>query len=148
MVKILIAALLASAAFEPIGIWYLAIFGFALYFRRLQRSSRPAWHSLVFGFTLNAIVLHWSGKYVGALPWILLSLLQALFYLPIGWIYKRTNSLWFAAITLLLMEQLRSSVPFGGFGWTRIGFSQVESPALPIVAIGGVITLSLIIDSS
>ena len=144
MVKILIAAFLASAAFEPIGIWYLAIFGFALYFRRLQRSSRPAWHSLVFGFTLNAIVLHWSGKYVGALPWILLSLLQALFYLPIGWIYKRTNSLWFAAITLLLMEQLRSSVPFGGFGWTRIGFSQVESPALPIVAIGGVITLSLI----
>ena len=144
MVKILIAAFLASAAFEPIGIWYLAIFGFALFFRKLKDTNRPVWQSLVFGFVLNAIVLHWSGKYVGALPWLLLSLLQALFYLPIGWIYKRTNSLWWAAAALILMEELRSRFPFGGFGWTRIAFSQVESPALPIVAIGGVLSLSVI----
>lgn len=140
--RIFIAAFLASAAFEPIGIWYLAIFGFAIFFRAIRQSNRPIWHSLVFGLALNAIVLHWSGKYVGALPWLLLSLLQALFYLPIGWIYKRTNSLGWAAFVLLLMEELRSRFPFGGFGWTRIAFSQVESPALPIVAIGGVLSLS------
>jgi apolipoprotein N-acyltransferase len=40
------------------------------------------------------------------------------------------------------MEEFRARFPFGGFGWTRIAFSQVESPALPIVAIGGVIALS------
>jgi apolipoprotein N-acyltransferase len=40
------------------------------------------------------------------------------------------------------MEQLRANFPFGGFGWTRIAFSQVESPALPIVSIGGVLALS------
>ena len=40
------------------------------------------------------------------------------------------------------MEELRARFPFGGFGWTRIAFSQVESPALPIVAVGGVIALS------
>jgi apolipoprotein N-acyltransferase len=40
------------------------------------------------------------------------------------------------------MEELRARFPFGGFGWTRIAFSQVESPALPIVAIGGVLALS------
>ena len=143
MVKILFAAFLASAAFEPIGIWYLAVFGFALFLRQLKKSNRPVWQSLVFGFVLNAIVLHWSGKYVGALPWLLLALLQALFYLPIGWIYKRTNSLWWAAAILILMEELRSRFPFGGFGWTRIAFSQVESPALPIVALGGVLSLSI-----
>ncbi len=142
MVKILIASFLASAAFEPIGLWYLAVFGFALYFRQLSHSTKPIFHSLIFGFVLNAIVLHWSGKYVGALPWLLLSLLQSLFYIPIGWNYKRTHKIWIAAMTLLLMEEVRSRAPFGGFGWTRIAFSQVESPALPIVALGGVLALS------
>ena len=142
MVATLFAAFLASAAFEPIGLWFLAIFGFALFFRKLASSDRPVIHSFVFGFTLNAIVLHWSGKYVGALPWLLLAVLQALFYLPIGLIYRRTKSLWLSAAMLLLMEELRARFPFGGFGWTRIAFSQVESPALPIVSIGGVLALS------
>ena len=144
MVKILIAAFLASAAFEPIGLWYLSIFGFALYFRKLRNSARPISQSFLFGFALNAIVLHWSGKYVGAFPWICLSLLQAIFYLPVGWIFKRTNSLLWAAVALVATEELRSRLPFGGFGWTRIAFSQVESPALPIVAIGGVTALTVV----
>jgi apolipoprotein N-acyltransferase len=142
MVATLFAAFLASAAFEPIGLWFLAIFGFALFFRKLSGSNNPVVHSLIFGFTLNAIILHWSGKYVGAIPWLLLALLQALFYLPVGWVYKRSRSLWLSAVVLLLMEELRARFPFGGFGWTRIAFSQVESPALPIVSIGGVLALS------
>ena len=142
MVTVLISAFLASAAFEPIGIWYAAIVGFALFFRKLRSSNNPLRHSLFFGFILNAIVLHWSGKYVGALPWLLLASLQAVFYLPIGWIYLRTRSLWWSALTLLLMEELRSRVPFGGFGWTRVAFSQVDSPALPIVSSGGVLALT------
>ena len=142
MVTMLIAAFVASAAFEPIGLWFLAIFGFALFFRKLSSSNNPVVHSLIFGFTLNAVVLHWSGKYVGALPWLLLAVLQALFYLPIGLIYRRTKSLWLSAAMLLFMEELRARFPFGGFGWTRIAFSQVESPALPIVSIGGVLALS------
>ena len=137
-----IAAFLASAAFEPIGLWFSALFGFALFFRKLMKSDRPVIHSFIFGLALNAIVLHWSGKYVGALPWLLLALLQALFYLPIGLIYGRTKNLWFSGLTLLLMEELRARFPFGGFGWTRIAYSQVESPALPIVSIGGVVALS------
>lgn len=142
MVIILFAAFLASAAFEPIGLWFLAIAGFALFFRKLGGSDKPVIHSFIFGFALNAIVLHWSGKYVGALPWLLLALLQALFYLPVGWVFKRRKNLWLSAVVLLLMEQLRANFPFGGFGWTRIAFSQVESPALPIVSIGGVLALS------
>jgi apolipoprotein N-acyltransferase len=144
MVTIFISAVLASSAFEPVGIWFFAIVGFALYFRKLQNSKTPALNSLFFGFILNAIVLHWSGKYVGALPWLLLSSLQAVFYLPIGWIYSKTRSLWWSALTLLLMEELRSRFPFGGFGWTRVAFSQVDSPALPIVSIGGVLALTAI----
>ena len=144
MVTVSIAALLASAAFEPIGIWYLAILGFALFFQKLRKAERPVLQSLVFGFILNAIVLHWSSKYVGALPWLFLASLQSLFYLPIGWIFSKTQSIWLSALTFLPMEELRARVPFGGFGWTRIAFSQVDSPALPIVSLGGVLALSAI----
>ena len=142
MVKIASAAFLVSAAFEPIGIWYLAVIGLALYLQKLRGSSRPLLHSLAFGFILNAIVLYWSGKYVGPIPWLLLSALQAFFYLPVGWVYRRTHRLLWSALALLAMEEIRSRFPFGGFGWTRIAFSQVDSPALPIVALGGVIALS------
>ena len=142
MVTVFISSFLASAAFEPLGIWDAALVGFALFFRKLRSSNNPLRHSLFFGFILNAIVLHWSGKYVGALPWLLLASLQAVFYLPVGWIYLRTRSLWWSALTLLLMEELRSRVPFGGFGWTRVAFSQVDSPALPIVSLGGVLALT------
>ena len=144
MVTIIVSAVLASSAFEPIGIWFLAIIGFALFFRKLKGSNNPISNGLVFGFVLNAIVLYWSGKYVGALPWLLLALLQATFYLPIGWIYSKTQSIWWSAITLLVMEELRARIPFGGFGWTRVAFSQVESPILPIVSMGGVLALSAI----
>ena len=142
MVAILFAAFLASAAFEPIGIWFLAIMGSALFFRKLSSTGRPIFQSFLFGFFLNAIVLYWTGKYVGALPWLLLATLQALFYLPVGWIYKGSKNLWLSGLTLLLMEEIRSRYPFGGFGWTRIAFSQVDSPVLPIVSLGGVIALS------
>lgn len=142
MVAAPFAAFLASAAFEPIGLWFLAIFGFAIYLRKMQTVRTPILYSFVFGFLLNAIVLFWSGKYVGLLPWLLLAFLMSLFYLPVGWMYKKSNSIWLSSLTVLIMEEVRSRFPFGGFGWTRIAFSQVESPALPIVAAGGVIALS------
>jgi apolipoprotein N-acyltransferase len=142
MVMIALAAFLVSAAFAPIGLWFLAVFGYALLFRKVANSRHQIWHFFLFGFIYNAIVLHWSGKYVGAAPWLLLSLLQALFYLPVGYVEKRFQNNWWTILTILAMEQLRANFPFGGFGWTRIAFSQVESPALQLVSYGGVLALS------
>ncbi len=142
MVRSLIAGLLVSAAFEPIGIWYFAVFGYILFLRTLTSSSRPILSSFVFGFFLNAVVLIWSGKYVGVLPWLLLATLQAFFYLPVGFVYRKTHNLLYTCLAILILEEVRARFPFGGFGWTRIAFSQVQSPALPIVAIGGVLALS------
>ena len=142
MVVIFLAAFLASAAFAPIGIWYLAVLGYALLLRKLSTTSQPIWLAFLFGLVYNAIVLNWSGKFVGALPWLLLSLLQSLFYLPVGIVAKRFRNIWWIIFTLLAMELLRANFPFGGFGWTRIAFSQVQSPALKVVSFGGVLALS------
>jgi apolipoprotein N-acyltransferase len=142
MVIIALSAFLASAAFAPIGIWYLGVVGYSLFFRKISKSHRQLWHAFVFGFIYNAIVLHWSGKFVGAVPWLLLSFLQALFYIPVGAVAKRWGSIWLTISALLLMEEIRSIFPFGGFGWTRIAFSQIESPASAILPYGGVLALS------
>jgi apolipoprotein N-acyltransferase len=144
MVVLILSAVLASAAFEPFGIWYLAIAGYALFLRSLNTSRVPIATAFIFGLVVNAIVLHWTGKYVGVLPWLLLSLLQALFYLPVGFTYKKTSSLRWAVFALLLCEELRARFPFGGFSWTRIAFSQSESPFAPLVSYGGVLVLSYI----
>lgn len=142
MVTIALAAFLASAAFAPIGIWYLGVIGYSLFLRKISHSQRHVLHAFIFGFIYNAIVLHWSGKFVGALPWLLLSILQALFYIPVGAVAKRWGSIWLTIFALLLMEEVRSIFPFGGFGWTRIAFSQIESPAAAFLPYGGVLALS------
>ena len=139
---IALSAFLASAAFAPIGVWYLGVIGYSLFLRKISKSHRQLWHAFAFGFIYNAIVLHWSGKFVGAVPWLLLALLQALFYLPVGAIAKQSGSIRLTIATLLIMEEFRSVFPFGGFGWTRIAFSQVESPAAAILPYGGVLALS------
>lgn len=140
----LTGAILASFAFEPVGLWWSAVIGFILFFKALQRYQRPWLISFLFGFILNANALIWTGKYVGVLPWLALSLLQALFYLPVGLAYTKFRSLWLVILALLLMEEARSHFPFGGFGWTRIAFSQSESPLVPVVAYGGVLSLSFL----
>ena len=142
MVIIALSAFLASAAFAPIGVWFLAVLGYCLFLRKLSKSERPLLHAFAFGLIYNAIVLYWSGKYVGALPWLLLSLLQALFYIPVGAVARRWKNTWWTITAFLLMEELRSIFPFGGFGWTRIAFSQIESPASAFLPYGGVLSLS------
>ena len=139
---IALSAFLASAAFAPIGVWFLAVLGYCFFLRKLSNSERAIWQAFAFGFIYNAIVLYWSGKYVGALPWLLLSLLQALFYIPVGAVEKRWKNIWWTLTALLLMEELRSVFPFGGFGWTRIAFSQIDSPASAFLPYGGVLSLS------
>jgi apolipoprotein N-acyltransferase len=40
------------------------------------------------------------------------------------------------------MEEVKARFPFGGFSWTRIAFSQINSPLASLVTIGGVLSLS------
>ena len=141
---LILSAFLVSASFEPIGISFLAIFGYALFFKNLTNSKGPVRFAFIFGLIVNGIVLHWTSKYVGALPWILLTLLQAAFYIPVGWVYRKTGSLPWVIFSFLLFEEVRARFPFGGFAWTRIAFSQVESPLLPLVSYGGVLLLSFV----
>lgn len=139
------AGLLLCASFPPIGWWFAAILAFAVFGWVLTRSSTTvaggAGYGLLFGLAFYVPLLPWISGLVGAVPWLALSFAEALFpalfaacavairRLP-GW------PLWFAGLWSA-QEWLKSTVPFGGFPWGVVGFSQTESPLLPLAYVGG-----------
>jgi len=140
----LLSGLLLSAGFKPIGLWFAAPLAIALLIYSINKNGKYFASFAIFAFTFNAAGLIWSNKYVGVTPWIALVLLQTVFYLPLGFL-KRIGESWyfFLPVAFLALEEVRSRFPFGGFGWLRIGFSQVDAPYARLASIGGVSLLSL-----
>ena len=138
------SGVLLSAAFKPIGLWFAAPLAFALLIYTVEKFSKHFYVFAVFAFAFNASGLIWSNKYVGVTPWIALVLLQTVFFLPLGFL-KKLGEYWYfyLPVAFLALEEVRARFPFGGFGWLRIGFSQVDAPYARLASIGGVSLLSL-----
>lgn len=139
-----IAALILSTGFAPFGLWFSLPIAYAIYLIVLRQKSNLLLNSFLFGFIANAIILSWSKTFVGVTPWILLSILQGLYLLPVGLLAKYVRKPIVLIFALLIMDEVKNYLPFGGFGWTRIAFSQVESPFIPWVSVVGVIGISLL----
>ncbi len=45
-------------------------------------------------------------------------------------------------VVFIVLEEIRNYFPFGGFGWTRLAYSQADAPYARIAAIGGSVALS------
>jgi apolipoprotein N-acyltransferase len=52
-----------------------------------------------------------------------------------------SNILWFIP-ALLVIEEVRSLFPFGGFSWMRVAFSQADAPYASVISVGGALLLS------
>jgi apolipoprotein N-acyltransferase len=131
---------LLSAAFEPVGKWWVAPIAIAVHMYALSISSRKVLSSFIFGLTLNLIVLHWSSTFVGSIPWVILAIGLSLFYLPLALVSKWGITAY--PLIYILLEEVRNRFPFGGFGWVRIAFTQADAPYAKIAAIGGATALS------
>ena len=143
MVALLLSALsgaLLSAAFEPVGKWWVAPIALAAHIYALSISSRKVASTFIFALTLNLIVLHWSSTFVGSIPWLILAIGMSLFYLPLALVSR-----WGVAaypLIYIALEELRNRFPFGGFGWVRIAYTQADAPFSKMAAIGGASALS------
>jgi apolipoprotein N-acyltransferase len=143
LVALLISALsgaLLSAAFEPVGKWWVAPIALVVHMYALSISSRKVLSSFIFGLTLNLIVLHWSSTFVGSIPWVILAIGLSLFYLPLALVSKWGITAY--PLIYILLEEVRNRFPFGGFGWVRIAFTQADAPYAKFAAIGGATALS------
>jgi apolipoprotein N-acyltransferase len=143
LVALLLSALsgaLLSAAFEPVGKWWVAPIALAAHIYALSISSRKVASTFIFALTLNLIVLHWSSTFVGSIPWLILAIGMSLFYLPLALVSR-----WGVAaypFIYIALEELRNRFPFGGFGWVRIAYTQADAPFSKMAAIGGASALS------
>jgi apolipoprotein N-acyltransferase len=107
-----------------------------------RRAREGAWLGLVTGLAFFVPLLSWTGVYVGPVPWLALATSQALYVAAVGAgsaIVSRLPfwPLWTATVWVGA-EALRGRLPFGGFPWGRLGFSQTEGPLLSLAAYGGV----------
>lgn len=131
-----------ALAFPPFGLWWLAPVG-VLLLTAAVRDSRPrtgAVLGLLAGLVCFAILVRWL-RVVGSDGWLVVALLEALFFAPLG------TALAFAGrvrgwplVTALLwvgQEAVRVRVPFGGFPWGRLAFSQGQTPFTPLASLGG-----------
>ena len=143
MVALLLSALsggLLSAAYEPVGKWWIAPIAIAVHMYALSLTQRKVLSVFIFAATLNLIVLHWSSTFVGSVPWLILALGLAGFYLPLSLVSRWGMSSY--PLIYILLEEIRNRFPFGGFGWVRIAYTQADAPYSKIAAIGGASALS------
>lgn len=136
------AGLLMWPAFPPLDLTPLAPAGVALLtlVLRGQTARTGAWLGFVSGAAFFLPVLEGISA-IGPDGWIVLSLVQALYFLPLGAGIALVARLpgwpvWTAALWVG-EELIRGNVPFGGFPWARLAFSQTATPLTPYASYGG-----------
>lgn len=141
------AGVLLDTAFPGVGWWPMAPVAIAFFVLSLYGRGIGPGVILGFGFGLGFFLPHvvWSGTYVGALPWLALATFEALYFALFGAAFvfvlrcttKAAVQVPLVACVWVAQEALRSRVPFGGFPWGRLAFSQADAPALGLAALGG-----------
>ena len=143
----LVGGIVLSGAFAPLNWWFLLPISVAIFLYAVTKTRNPFITAFIFAAMFNFLTLKWTGTYVGFLPVVFLVALQSIFYLPLGMIsFKRDrySRIWLILPFLLIADEIRSLVPFGGFGWNRLSFSQADSPYISVAAFLGDTALSFI----
>ena len=144
-----LAGLISSTAFAPLSFWPSAFIGLTVWYFLLIKSNLRGriYISYVFGLGILLPVQHWTGIYVGNLPWLILCFAQALiFTFPAFFVGKKlkSNQLAFAC-SFVAVELLLRTIPFTGFGWSRLSFTQVDGPLQYLYSSGGAVLVAFLI---
>ena len=140
------AGVLTCVSFPPFD-WWLSVFvafGLLAWVMHHPSTTRAGGfgYGFLFGLAFYVPLLPWISGFVGALPWLALSAMEALFPAVFGLLAVVVRRLpgwpvWFACLWVLA-EWLKTTVPFGGFPWGVVGYTQDNGPLLVIAHFGGV----------
>jgi len=139
-----LSGVLLWAGFAPIENFVAPFIGIALLFRALINKDLRERFLITFlaGLSFFLPLLHWSSVYVGSTPWLVLAIGESVLFSLIGLLrlQRRWESALLFAALFTVVEILRMKFPFGGFGWGRLGFTQVDSLAwlYPFIGITGI----------
>ncbi|QCR19211.1 apolipoprotein N-acyltransferase [Agrococcus sp. SGAir0287] len=145
VVAALVGAGLMTLSFQPFDAWPLVVPGVALALVALRgrRTSAAFGIGALTGAAFFAVHIQWITVYLGPLPLVGLTGIMALWWglggmlLALAWrLGERMRGAWAGVIVLpallaglwMLRESLSSTVPWGGFSWGRLAYSQASSP--------------------
>ena len=131
----------------------------------LSLIGRSAWGAVlvgfVFGLAFFLVNVSFTARYLGPVPWLALSFLEAALTavaaVPITWAYRWlprvSSATWVRLILLPLLvsglwtmrDLWLGSWPYGGFPWGRIGVTQATSPLAPVASWVGMTGLGFLI---
>lgn len=158
-----VAGLLLVSAYPALAWWPTAFPAVALALVTLI--GRRFWSAVLVGFLFGAaffsVNLLFTARYLGPVPWLALSVLEALLTaalaVPIALAYRWLPRIAPGAAGRLvvlpalvaalwtLREQVVGSWPYGGFPWGRIGVSQVNGPFAEVASWVGMSGLSFLV---
>ena len=139
---------LMSLAFPGAAIWAASFAAIALLLVSLRgrRLGGAFLVGLVYGAVFYFVLVSWTARYLGPIPWAALASLQAiltavallLITLAYRWMPRAWPRRWpggrLIVLPLLIgalwtiQELFLGNWPYGGFPWARIGMTQSESP--------------------
>jgi len=142
---------LTALAFPRFSVRVLAVAGPALLLLAVRRQGwrLAALCGLLWGLAFFVPLLQWLQPGAGTNAWLILAALEALIVAVSAVALAAVSRLpaWplWAAGVWVAQEALRGRVPFGGFTWGRLGFSQDSGPYLRWASVGGVALLSFLV---
>lgn len=152
VVLALVAGLLSAAAFDPFSAPYAMVVGVAVLIVALRglAAARVRWilvTGAVYGLAFMAVLIWWMNA-VSAAAYVSLVLAQVVIFalvavplraaLRLRWWPLWAGAVWVAG------EWFRSSYPFSGFPWGRLGHTAVDTPFDAWVRVGGMPWLSFV----
>lgn len=156
------AGWLMDLSYPDVGAWILAFPATALLLLALigRRAGGAVLVGLVYGAVFFLLLVSWTSRYLGPIPWIALAgveaVLTAVAVIPIALAYRwmprafpgtAGRMLALPAVVAALWvgrELLLGNWPYGGFPWARLGLSQSESPLATLSSWVGVSGLSFL----
>ncbi|WP_396653463.1 apolipoprotein N-acyltransferase [Microbacterium sp. ARD32] len=143
-----------SLAFPSFAIWPLALVAVAIMLVCLdgRRLGTALLVSGVYGLVFFSLLVSWTSRYLGPVPWIALSVVEgaltalsltlvALAYRWLPRVMPRSRALLLPALVAALWtthELFLGNWPYGGFPWARLGMTQAEGPFAPVASWVGV----------
>ncbi|WP_298458487.1 apolipoprotein N-acyltransferase [uncultured Cellulomonas sp.] len=151
--------LLTETAFPSKSWWAMAYVGVALLAVAVRHNSARWGFAVGSAFGLGLFLPHlwWANEAVGQpIGWLALAIAEAG---AIGVLAAAAALVWRVpvigtrlwlqcvsfAVLWVAVEHLRSTVPFGGFPWATLAFSQTDSPLLRLAPLGGSTLVSFIV---
>jgi len=155
--------LLLTTAYPALAWWPMVFVAVPLVLVALV--GRRAWPAALIGFAFGAafftVNLSFTTRYLGPVPWLALSMLEALLtaacVIPIAlayrWLPRVLPGRWSRLIALpalvaalwTMRELLLGAFPYGGFPWGRIGVTQADGPLADVASWVGMSGLTFLV---